>query len=171
MNRSLRPVSLALLLVALAPGGAVGDQYGITDPDLGSLSVVDGKALLTGGPIYDANWNLSPTGKEGTTSIRLSSSKWRGWALAYDPAGKDRAVTLLSPGRGDRGKQWKVTRVAPSRYTIQAAEGKYKGWYLDVQGKGEVRRNPKGERYTAYPLVLTEKPKRILKFEINEISR
>jgi hypothetical protein len=171
MSRDLRTLGFVLFLGALSPGGAAGDQYGIRAPGTGSLSVVDGKALLTKGPIYDANWELSWMGKESTTSITISSSKWPGWGLAYDPTGKDPAVTLAPPGRGERGKQWRVVDRGASGYTIQAAEGKYKGWYLDIQGKGEVRRNTKGERYTAYRLVLTEKPKRPLHFKINEISR
>src|SRR5262245_43787206 len=100
MCRYPQSACLALLLVALA-SDAWGDQSGITDRDVGSLGVVDGKALLTAGPIYD-------------------------------PDGKDRRVPLLPPRRGDRGKQWKVTRVAPFRYTAQAAEGKFKGWYLNT---------------------------------------
>jgi hypothetical protein len=75
----------------------------------------------------------------------------------------------VKPGPGTR---WRVTHPGgAASYTIRAAEGKFKGWYLDRGAKAEKLKDVSGKPYWAYRLTLTRKPKRIPKFSIFEVAK
>jgi hypothetical protein len=174
MRRHLLLTCVALSLAAPAPRAAAAvSRYEIQflNRDEAWLAVVAGKVRAVYPPDEDYDWELSP-GVGGPQTIEvLEPRKWGGWHLAYDPEGKDPAV-FLAEERGP-GTQWKVTRLKGEKdlvFTIQAAEGKYKGWYLDVAAKGEKFVTPKGKTAPAYRVFLSKKPRRLPKLTITHIA-
>jgi hypothetical protein len=162
----------ALSLAALAPPAAA-DWHWVEFPGKGKLGVIGGKAWVVARvetrPHDDFDWSLFRGGK---TEIRvLQPEEWQGRRLAYDPEGKDKAVFLArKPGPG---QDWTITPLRGEQgahYTIQAAEGKLKGWYLDVAERPEQVTDAQGRRYTAYRAFLSEKPKRLPKVLIEVIA-
>jgi hypothetical protein len=173
MKSLLKFACLALSLLALVPGAAWALRVSMEAEGFGFLSVVDGQPLVTDGPVYNLDWSISPPGKEDkrTTIQCLSTEKWYGWLLTYDPEGKDRRVTLTRGEGGRIGPRWELHKVGRDTYTIRVAEGKLKGWYLDVERQRELRRNDKGERYAAHRLILTENPKQPVRFHLGDVGR
>jgi hypothetical protein len=159
MRSCLLLTGVTLSLAALAPL-AVADWHRIEFPGKGDLGVIGGKVYVVARPHEDFDWHLI-RGAAGDIQV-FQPREWKGRRLAYDPEGKDKAVFLaegLAPGT-----EWKTTDVEGEQeadYTIQAAEGKVKGWYLDVAEKAERVTDAKGRRYTAYRAFLSEKPKRL----------
>ena len=103
----------------------------------------------------------------------LAPEKWRGNYLAYDPeaTGKDQGAVFLDE-KDKSGSKWLLKRVTEEKfelYTIQAASGKVKGWYLDVAEEGEEFKDRKGKA-NAYRVFLSEKPKKPVKWTFTLIS-
>jgi hypothetical protein len=164
---------VALSLVALSSSTAAADWVRIEFPAKGQVGVVGGKVGVVSPSLTPYLWSAFIG--EGETDIRVREpEKWAGLYLAYDPEGKDKAVFLTSkPGKGTK---WRLARLkGPGaglyEYSIRAAEGKVKGWYLDIDPKGEERRDAKGNSFTAYRVFLAETPKHLPKgAEFTEIA-
>jgi hypothetical protein len=152
---------VALVLAALAPPAEAIDHYDIRFRDQGPLGVLGGKVRVVFPNPEDYSWELRIFKGETTTIRVLEPGKWTGWYLAYDMEGKDEGVSLVKK-RGP-GTEWLLTKVEGKSddYTLQAAQGKLKGWYLDVEEKGEKSVNQEGKTSTAYRVFLSEKPKRL----------
>jgi hypothetical protein len=148
---------VALVTVSLAQRYAHADVYAITlvEERGTDLGIVGGAVRPV--PSKDGGeWSLSVPDKQGTTTIRIVSEDNRIY-LAYDKKGK-RPTVFLSKDPVD----WKLTHVGGvTRYTVQAAQGKYKDWYLTVS----KARNDRDRR-----LLLTRKPKPLPQFSIYEVS-
>jgi len=167
MRSCLLFMGVALALAALGLPTAVADWHTIRFPDRdrAPLGVIGGKvyvvARVEARPQENYDWHLIRGAAAGHIQV-LQPEAWKGRRLAYDPQGKDKAVSLA---RGPApGTKWKIAYVEGEQeadYTIQAAEGKLKGWYLDVAEKAERVTDAKGRRYTAYRVFLSEKPKRL----------
>src|SRR5205823_2738524 len=98
MTRLLRWA--ALVLLGLAPAGALADNFIVTESNGKiSLYVIDGRAYLVAAVVPGEElWLLKTT---GTTRITLGGDgKWRGLNLAYDPDGDTKAVYLSRFGLG-----------------------------------------------------------------------
>jgi hypothetical protein len=163
----------SLCLAGLAPPAGADDRYTILFPGQGNLGVVAGKVRAVFGSLEDYDWEL--IGGEGETTIKvLAPKKWRGCYLAYDPKGKDPAVFLT--GKRGPGTKWRLTWVkgeGSGVHTLQAAAGKYKGWYLDVGAEGEkfvTEKAEKGKTATARRVFLSRKPRRLPKAIFTEIA-
>lgn len=160
-------------LASLAAPAAAAERNMIEFRGKGYLGVVGGKVRVVSAAApgyYD--WSLTRGASDMPIRV-LEPAKWKGWLLAYDPEvkdpSKDKAVFLaeeLGPGT-----DWKLAHVEKVNvYTIQVASGKLKGWYLDVEEKGEELKGPKGKPYTAYRVFLSEKPKRLPKVLLTVIA-
>jgi hypothetical protein len=117
------------------------------------------------GPRASDLWSV--VAGEGERSIGVYDGPYQGRRLGYDPDGTRREPSLR-PGTGPR---WKMVRAdgGPVRFTIQAAEGKLTGWYLDV-GPAVTVKGEGGKTRTGYRAVLTKKPKEPAAFEIVVIA-
>jgi hypothetical protein len=182
MRGCLLLTGVALSLAALAlPTTAVACWYEIRflDKDKAPpervggafLGVIDGKVWAIRSPGGDL-WELSTF----KTKIEFvdPEEELKRWYLAYDPEGKDKALFLVPRRKRGPGQKWEITDVREAQgpsYTIRAAEGKVKGWYLDVAEQPEQVKDAKGRRYTAYRVFLSEKPKRIPKVSIEVIGK
>jgi hypothetical protein len=160
MRSCLLLSGVTLSLAALAPP-AGADWHRIEFPGKGELGVIGGKVWVVSAPEEPCTWHLIRGAQAGHIQV-LDPQEWKGRRLAYDPEGKDKAVFLdkgLAPGT-----KWKITYVEGEQepdYTIQAAEGKLKGWYLDVAEKPEKITDAKGRRSTTYRVFLSQEPKRL----------
>jgi hypothetical protein len=155
MRPSLLFAWATLALAALA-APAAADRFEIRLP--GGLGVMLG---VVGGEVRVVRTTANMDWELGGTTIRvLAPEKYEGKYLAYDPlaVGKEKGAVFLAGKPGD-GTKWLRTRVKDKNesnlYTIQAASGKYKGWYLD---------------YKDSRVILSEKPKEIPKWIISEIA-
>jgi len=171
MRRFPVVVCLALLLLGgVAPSVGLAGRFDILFARRDPLGVIEGKVRVVCPPPEDYSWELLRSqGEPGTIRV-LEPKKWTGRYLAYDPEGKDKAVFLAE--KQSLGTKWVLTRVegGSSTYTIRAAEGELKGWYLDVEEKGEKLVSQKGETSTAYRAFLSEKPKRVPQVVITEVA-
>jgi hypothetical protein len=164
------------LVLCLAGAAAAEDfpdpMYGIRGPNGldRELGVVEGKVRLVHGDATGRDWTFQEDGDKGF-QIQLKNGKWRGWFLTCDHTGK--AAEVFITEKPAPGSYWKLTRVKagePAAYTIQAAAGKFAGWYLDVAGEAEQQVDSRGKPYIAYRVTLTEKPRPIPKFTIETIA-
>src|SRR5262249_5870280 len=145
------------LLVGLALLGTVAVAqarvYTVTFEGKGQrgLAVLGGKVYVVDPPTradcYD--WECTPR-RENPFTIRVETpgGRYDGYYLTADPTTGALSLTKKEePGSG-----WLVS-LDDDGTRFRAAAGKFKGWYLSVEEKGE----DKG-RYTLYRLELTKKP-------------
>ena len=122
----------------------------------GMLAVVDGQPRLVNSRSAWTAWTLRETDKGWTIQGHLSKETPEPRYLGVDAEGK---VTLVAePGDG---AYWKLTRkgdrMTSFDATLQAAGGKFDGWYLDFSDQPE--RIERGRfKYNAYRVMLSEKP-------------
>jgi hypothetical protein len=159
MRSSLLLAALALAALAPAPA-AFADYYNLTVPGKGTITIRDDRiVVLPGGPNENStNWRLSrSSAEEHTTTIHCSAVGM----LTFDP--DTGAVSLAKQGAPRR--EWKLTWVRDTeQWLIQATEGKYKGWYLDVEDEPERKGGP-------YRLKLSKKPGPNSKIKIVEVGQ
>jgi len=149
-------VGLTLAWPGLPPSARAGDNFEIRVPGKGSLGVVDGKVYFVDPPQRAGcrDWRLVL--EDGfPQDIITMGGKWVGWYLTADP--KTGGVRLCK--KQGRGLKWKLTtkELTELAFTVQAAEGKFKGCYLEVEERGLRRGKGKG-RYTLYRVKLAKKP-------------
>jgi hypothetical protein len=176
MRPSLLFACVALWLGAAAPLAA-DDRFEIRLPGWEGvmLGVVGGEVRVVRRTTEDMDWTLSPDTGIPLPIRVIAPKKYKGKYLAYDPQakGKDKGAVFLANKWGE-GTKWLLERVKGEKekaYTIQAASGKYKGWYLDVEEKGKEHTDDKGKKVTAYRVFLSEKPKEVPKWVFYEIGR
>jgi hypothetical protein len=167
---------LACAALAAAASGARGDPHGIRLVGGGLLGVVDGRVVAIDPAHEDHDWTLlPPRSRTTTTTMQYFGNTWGGRRLAYDPEarGKDQGAVFLGRGGPGPGTEWLLTQLEgePGVYTVQAASGTVKGWYLDVEAKGKEFKDRKGKQAMTYRVFLREKPKKIPKWNIVEVSR
>jgi hypothetical protein len=175
MRPSLLLACVALWLAAAAPLSA-DEWFSIQLPGREGvmLGVVAGevRAVRTA---EDHDWSLVlATGIPRSMRV-IAPEKYKGKYLAYDPdaKGKDQGAVFLAQKRGE-GTKWLLERVKGEKekaYTIQAASGNVKGWYLDVEDKGKEFTDDKGNKGTAYRVLLSEKPKKVPKWVFSIIGK
>ena len=165
-SNAVRAAILIVLLVA-APAWA-RETYSIRPEGRGGFNVIDGQpVILSPGQSGPAGNALDVANKSVTTITHYGSKK----LFCYGLDGKDKKVTL---GGGDgAGSDWLVTKIGgrgdADTVTIQAAEGKLKGWYLDCAAEEEKLQS--GDKtYTVRRLILSEKPQRIKSFSRYVVS-
>jgi hypothetical protein len=160
-----------IVAVMLASGTAwAAETYSISIPhEVGTFNVLGGKPfVLAPGTERGPGGNALDVARRDQTQIVHYSS---GKPLCYDLEGKDKAVTL---GKQEGASSlWQLTKVGGrggSDYvTVQAAEGKLKGWYLDCTEK-EEKVEWSGHAITVRRLILAEKPKQIKQFSRYVVS-
>jgi hypothetical protein len=152
---------------------AQADWYEISGPNKSRLKVcvVDGELRLAEGLPFECDWDLTLLAKKRPTTIHLSgetSSKIK--YLTFNLKGKCPKVFLSAkPGPGT---QWRLTHgKGAASYTIRAANGKFKGWYLNIWTKAEKLEDRSGKTYHAYKLTLSKQPKRTPIFSIYVIAK
>ena len=173
MRGCLLLTGVALSLAGLAPPAAA-DWVRIEFQGKGELGVIGGKVYVVSPALTDYLWS-SFIGERKATTIKVREpDQWAGCYLAYDPQGKDKGVFLTR--KLGAGIWWELTSVRDPAvgvdvYSIRVAAGKLKGWYLDIDPKGEQRKDAKGKPFTAYRVFLSETPKHLPKgAEFTEIA-
>lgn len=166
-------VAAVFLLAAVAPASA-GDRVSIGfDSKQGVLGVADGKPCLVSPRVGDHYWSATIARKVPVSMSVIEPRKWRGSYLAYDPRakGKDKGAVLLADEPGD-GTEWRLAKVKgeSDTYTVRAASGAVEGWYLDVEAEGKEFKTKDGKKATLYRVILSEKPKKLPKWELSVIS-
>jgi hypothetical protein len=164
MKRCLLSACLALLV---GVGPAAADMYSIKGPGGLFLGVTAGGELLFLPPEYrsdDARFVWVVGGPREATGITLHRTDQD---LTYDPDGGKREPYLTV----GFGRPWKQVKLPDdvTFYTVQAAEGKLAGWYLDVGPAVEVT-GKLSKRCTGYRAVLTKKPRKPVVFTITVIA-
>src|SRR5262249_35088557 len=102
---------------------------------------------------------------KGSSLVHYRSGK----ALAYPLEGSKTPVITLGKSDGT-STSWDLSGIKGNRGPIRAAEGKYKGWYLDwSESEREVNYN--GKTLHARKLILVEKPEALRQFSRYEVSR
>src|SRR5262245_52022165 len=162
MTRSFLLVGLLLGSSLAAPAWA--ERYDVMIDGKGSLAVVDNKVYAVDPPERaDAmDWE---TTKDKEAPIELMLAERPRNYLAVDPRTGEVGLTF----RQGPAAAWKLTRVKDG-YTIQATAGKYKGWYLSVEEKGERVKRGKGF-CTLYPIKLTKEPGPHSRFEFDAVGK
>jgi hypothetical protein len=161
----------ALWLACAAPTEAGDHDYAVVFPAKNvSLGVQGGQPRALDLPGQSFDWVARPKAKETQMEV-LSPERWRGRYLAYDPdaKGKDKGAVFLAAKSGP-GTKWLVERVKGSKYTVRAASGKLKGWYLDVAEKGQEATDGRGRRSAVYKVFLSEKPKKAPQWDFGQIG-
>ena len=122
----------------------------------GMVAVIDGHPRLVNSRTAWTEWTLRETDKGWTIQCRLSREKPELRFLGVDAEGK---ITLAAE-LGD-GAYWKLTRKGDRQNsfdaTLQAAGGKFDGWYLDFSDKPEQIEQGRF-KYDSYRVKLSEKP-------------
>ena len=152
---------VAVLLSATVAWAAVVYSVDPRGKGLGEFNVLKGEPV-----IWAAGANVGPGGnaldvqgkQERTTIVHYESKK----TLCYDMDGKDKKIRLVK--KDGSGCQWiaiKIgTRGESDQITLQAAEGKFKGWYLDCTEE-EEKIEIGGKTYSFRRMILSKKPGRI----------
>jgi hypothetical protein len=179
--------SITLALLTTTGGRLQADMYGISAPGHGALSVVNGKVYST--TTGDMDWHITKTAKGYT--FRVAGGKWDGWYLTYDPDGKKKPVFLSKEPIA--GSYWKSGGPPdrPGTSWIAGQSGKVEDWHIDrgeeaeklkgppmgkLPAQGEKKEKPKEVKeaeqglYTAYTVILAEKPKHVRKVRITVIA-
>jgi hypothetical protein len=159
--RSAIVAAILILLAAAAPAWA-GESYSISPEGVGQFNVIDGQpVILSPGESGPGGNALDVVKKPVTTITHYGSGK----RLCYSLDGKDKKVALGS-GEG-AGSDWLATKTGgrgdAETVTVQVAEGKCKGWYLDC-AEEEEKLQSGDTTYTVRRLILAEKPQRIKTF-------
>jgi hypothetical protein len=119
------PFGVALLsgsILALAPAVAAADNYAVSaaGKDPRGLAVVGGEVRWTA--TGDSLWHIERAGKGYT--LRVSTGKWKGRYLSYDPDGKDRELFLSEkPTAGSYWEVGTIDRSKPTRMWADSAAG------------------------------------------------
>jgi hypothetical protein len=152
MHRTYSFAAFILLVPALAI--AADQLYSLGFPAGAKFNVIDGKPYVLrkgeSGPPGNA---VDINGKE---FVHFGSGK----ALAYPLDGEGTTVVLGGEGTGT---QWDFSLPERGGSTIRAAEGKFKGWYLDwAEEEEEITSN--NSTYHVRRLMLVKEPKNPKKF-------
>ena len=141
---------------------ARGELYSLDFPT-GRFNVIDGEPCLL------RSGEQGPPGS--ALDIKRSSLVHfgSGEALAYPLKGSETPVITLGASVGTC-TSWDLSGIKAKRGPIRAAEGKYKGWYLDwSESEREVNYN--GKTLHARKLILVEKPEAPRQFSRYEVSK
>jgi hypothetical protein len=153
------PLLAGLALATLAPApAALADHHDLTVPGKGTIVIRDDRVVVHPGRPNETTttWSLSKSDGH-TTEISVSGVG----SLTFDP--DTGAVGLGKQGAPRR--EWKLTWVRDTEmFLIQATEGKYKGWYLDVEDKPERKDG-------SFRLKLSKKPGPNSKIKIVEVGQ
>jgi hypothetical protein len=173
MPRFLPLVALALATLTFGPAARLAaDLYSIDGPaGLPGYTLhynVKGQVRLIkleGG----GNWRIKEEEGKGAVIQVASDDEWNHWYLSYDVTGKSKEVFLtkeLGPGC-----YWNVDpRGDKSTDTIAALNGVLKSRLLNVGDGAEVGKGPDGKKYTAYTMVLEERPRSVPWFTFNRYA-
>lgn len=158
MRWALSVSGIAVLLPCLvAPAALAQDQlYSIGFPRAaGVFNVLDGKPYLLRSEESGPPGNAVDL-QNGKHLIHFGSQQ----ALCYDLDGTTPTVSLGKAGI--TSAEWEIKRGeekgGPTAVSVQAAEGKFKGWFLDWSAD-EMEIESGGKTYHVRHLVLTRKPK------------
>src|SRR5262249_24327247 len=154
--RYLFVVGLTLSLVSrtlpVVPAKLLPDKYAIWTGKM-RLGIAAGEVVWNNRD--PKTWEIEDT-KKGKRGRLLSTDKWTGWYLTYDPTGKKKTVFLSK--KPTAASYWSLGNIGgPHTASITAKAGKLKDWYLD-RGKAVKRKDQEGNPYTAHRVVLTKDP-------------
>ena len=96
-------------------------------------------------------------------------------SLTFDPTEEKSNDVTLNEKHEDEGAQWILTPIndgdGERAYVIRAKRKSMKGWYLDYDEKNEIKVEVSpGNSVVAYPLILQQDNRRVVKFDIGGIS-
>jgi hypothetical protein len=166
-----------MMLLSALPSLSRGEQpfyVGARNPT-GDLCVTDMGYLLVAvggeGKLHD-NWSLPPQYLGENVGISLQREKgvrFGGFSVAYDAS----TLQVVLGNDGDKLvlSAWKATRDDPAKGTLlQAAGGKYAGWYMAVHDRDETGTDAEGNLYKYRRVVLVEKPGDSAYWTIGQVS-
>jgi hypothetical protein len=156
--------AIAVALLVILPASADQLSSVAFPTGMGEFNVINGKPCLLRpgekGPDF-----LLPVDIKGTSLVHFRSKE----SLAYPLGGTKTPVITLGKAEGV-GTSWDLSGIGPKRPgPIRAAEGKFKGWYLDWSDS-ETEVVFKGKTLHVRELILVENPKAPRQFSTYEVS-